>query len=323
MVRVKLGMSGLEVSPIAFGTWQLSRKYWGSQSKEDIIAAIWEGFDHGVNLIDTAEAYGAGYAESVVGEAIRHLPRHELVIATKVYKKFGDGSDGCPDLTAPEIIRRCEGSLRRLGVDYIDIYFLHFFDPLTPYEETAAAMEQLLREGKVRAIGLSNHTLEQIRAHRRYAPYSVIQPFYSLIDPRIEEDIIPYCQSEGLGVMVYSPMHMGLLSGKYEGTEEFDDFRRHHPDFQGERFARLCRQIRQLGPIAARYGMTIYQLVLVATLMHPGIHVAICGIKNPPQIVEAAETMGRTIRREDYFLIRRLVTGVPSKKPADASGVRS
>lgn len=323
MVRVKLGASGLEVSPIAFGTWQLSKKYWGVQSREDIIAAIWEGFDHGVNLIDTAEAYGAGYAETVVGEAIRHLPRDELVIATKVYKRFGEGGDGWPDLTAPQIIRRCEGSLRRLGVDYIDIYFLHFFDPLTPFEETAAAMNELLRQGKVRAIGLSNHTVEQIRAHRRYAPYTVVQPFYSLIDPRAEDDILPYCQTEGLGVMVYSPMHMGLLSGKYVGIEEFDDFRRYHPDFQGERFARLCHQVRQLEPIAARYGMSIYQLVLVATLMHPGIHVAICGIKNPTQIAEAAEIMNQTISREDYFLIRRIVGGVTSRKPADASGVRS
>ncbi len=323
MMKIKLGASGLEVSPIAFGTWQLSRKYWGFQSREDIVAAIWEGFDHGVNLIDTAEAYGAGFAESVVGEAIRHLPREELVIATKVYKRFGEAGEGCPDLTAQQIIRRCEGSLRRLGVEYIDIYLLHFFDPLTPYEETAFAMEQLLRQGKVRAIGLSNHTVEQIRAHRRYAPYTVVQPFYSLIDPRAEDDILPYCQMEGLGVMVYSPMHMGLLSGKYAGVEKFDDFRRHHPDFQGERFAWLCHQVQQLEPIAARYQLSIYQLVLVATLMHPGIHVAICGIKMPSQIVEAAEVVGRTITREDYFLIRRLVSGIPSRKPADASGVRS
>jgi aryl-alcohol dehydrogenase-like predicted oxidoreductase len=323
MIRITLGASGLRVSPIAFGTWQLSRKYWGPQDKDDVVAAIWEAFDHGVNLIDTAEAYGAGFAETVVGEAIRHLPRDEIVIATKVYKNFSEDGEGYPDLTARQIIRRCEGSLRRLGVDTIDIYFLHFFDPLTPFEETAAAMERLLQQGKVRALGLSNHTVEQIRAHRRYAPYTVVQPFYSLIDPRIEDDLLPYCQTEGLGVMIYSPLHMGLLSGKYEGIEEFHDFRRHHPDFQGERFARLCHQVRQLEPIAARYGMSIYQLVLAATLMHPGIHVAICGIKTPPQIVEAAEVMGRTISREDYYLIRRLVAGTPTRRPADISGVRS
>ena len=323
MVRVTLGASGLQVSPIAFGTWQLSKKYWGVQDRGQIVAAIWEAFDHGVNLIDTAEAYGAGFAEMVVGEAIRHLPRHELVLVTKVYKRFGESGDGCPDLTAAEILRRCEGSLQRLGTDYIDVYLLHFFDPLTPYEETASAMERLLRQGKVRAIGLSNHTVEQIRTHRKYAPYTVVQPFYSLIDPRIEDDLLPYCQAEGLGVMVYSPMHMGLLSGKYEGIEEFHDFRRYHPDFQGERFARLCRQVRQLEPIALRYGMSIYQLVLTATLMHPGIHVAICGIKCPDQIIEAAAVMGKSISREDYFLIRKLVAGTPARKPADASGVRS
>ncbi len=323
MERVILGASGLRVSPIAFGTWQLSKRYWGPQCKEDIIQAIWTAFDHGVNLFDTAEAYGDGYAESVLGEALRQLPRDEVVIATKVFKRFSEDGRGCPDLTADEILRRCEGSLRRLGADRIDIYLLHFFDPLTPLDETAAAMERLIREGKVRAIGLSNHTVEQIRAQRRFASYSVIEPFYSLIDPRAEDDLLPYCQAEGLGVMIYSPMHMGLLSGKYEGCEQFDDLRRHHPDFQGARFAQLCRQVQSLQPIAERYEMSIYQLVLTATLMHPGIHVAICGIKNPVQIMEAAAVMGRKIRREDYFAIRRAVAGIPARKPADAAGVRS
>ncbi len=233
MIRITLGASGLCVSPIAFGTWQLSRKYWGPQDKDDIVAAIWEAFDHGVNLIDTAEAYGAGFAETVVGEAIRHLPRDEIVIATKVYKNFSEDGEGYPDLTARQIIRRCEGSLRRLGVDTIDIYFLHFFDPLTPFEETAAAMERLLQQGKVRALGLSNHTVEQIRAHRRYAPYTVVQPFYSLIDPRIEDDLLPFCQTEGLGVMIYSPLHMGSVVGKVRGNRGIPRFPATSPGFPG------------------------------------------------------------------------------------------
>ena len=159
-----------------------------------------------------------------------------------------------------------------------------------------------------------------MRAQRRYAPYSVVQPAYSLIDPAIETDLLPYCQAENVGVMVYSPLHKGLLTGKYTGDETFSDFRANHPDFQGERFRHLCGCVQNLRPMAERYDVSVYQLVLAATLMHPGIHVAICGIKNPGQIREAAQAPGLALSREDYFAIRKTLT--PPAKIADASGSR-
>ncbi|MEW6751881.1 MAG: aldo/keto reductase [Candidatus Latescibacterota bacterium] len=285
------------------------------------IEAMKRAFDLGINFYDTAEAYGDGHAESVLGEAIRQLPRDELVVCTKVFNHFNPDGSRYPDLSPEHIAARCEVSLRRLGIETIDLYLLHMYDPLTPLAEVARVLTRLQEQGKVRAIGVSNHTVEQIRAQRSYAPYWVVQPPYSLIDPAGESDLLPYCQAEGLGVMVYSPLHKGLLSGKYAGTETFDDFRRNHPDFQGERFGELCGKVRSLQPVAERYGLTIYQLVLAATLMHPSIHVAICGTKSPEQITEAAGAAGRTLSREDYFEVRKAV-GPGSPKIADASGSR-
>ena len=320
MHRATLGESGLSVSPVAFGTWQLSPRFWGEQSKEDAMAAMRLAFEKGINFFDTADAYGDGYAETVLGEAIKDLPRDELVIATKVFNHFNPDASRYPDLSPGHIIERCEASLERLGIDYIDLYLLHFYDELTPLADVAGTLGKLRDQGKVRAIGVSNHTVEQFRAQRRFGPYSVVQPPYSLIDPGIEQDLLPYCQAENIGVMVYSPVHKGLLTGKYTGSETFDDFRRCHPDFQGERFKQLCHQVQSLRPVAERYGLTIYQLVVAATLMHPAIHVAVCGIKTPAQIEEAAGAIGKSIAREDYFAVRKAVLGSQAAKLPDAKG---
>jgi aryl-alcohol dehydrogenase-like predicted oxidoreductase len=320
MQRVSLGESRLSVSPIAFGTWQLSPRFWGEQSKEDVIAAMKQAVDNGVNLFDTADAYGDGYAETVLGEAIKDLPRDELVITTKVFNHFNPDGSRYPDLSPSHIVARCEASLGRLGIETIDLYLLHFYDELTPLGDVAEVLGRLRDQGKIRAIGVSNHTVEQFRAQRRFGPYSVIQPAYSLIDPGIERDLLPYCQAENIGVMVYSPMHKGLLTGKYTGTETFDDFRRHHADFQGDRFRELCDKVASVRPIARRYGLSICQLVLAATLMHPAIHVAVCGIKTPEQIAEAAGAVGATLSREDYFAVRKAVLGSPPPKLLDAKG---
>ena len=277
-------------------------------------------FDQGINFFDTADAYGDGYAETVMSEAIRDLPRDELILATKVFNHYNPDGSRYPDLSPAHVVERCEASLKRLGIETIDLYLLHFYDQLTPLADLAATLAKLRDQGKVRAIGVSNHNVEQFRAQRRFGPYTVCQPPYSLTDPGIESELLPYCQAENIGVMVYSPMHKGLLTGKYTGTETFDDFRRFHPDFQAERFKTLCDGVQSLRPMAARYGLTLYQLVLAATLMHPAIHVAVCGIKTPDQIEEAAKAMGKTISREDYFSVRKAVAGSAGPKLLDARG---
>jgi aryl-alcohol dehydrogenase-like predicted oxidoreductase len=320
MTRVKLGESGLSVSPIAFGTWQLSPRFWGEQSKDDVVAAMHSAFERGVNFFDTADAYGDGYAETVLGEVIRDLPRDQLIICTKWFNHFNPDGSRYPDLSREYLLSRCEASLNRLGVDTIDIALLHLHDVLAPLEEVAATLEEVRAQGKVRAIGVSNHTTEQLRAQLRFGPYSVIQPAYDLIDREAENDLLPFCQAENIGVMVYSPLHKGLLTGKYTGSESFADFRGSHPDFTGERFKELCRRVQQLRPIAEKYELTICQLVLAASLMHPSIHVAVCGVKTPDHIAEAAGAMGKTLSREDYFAVRNTLVE-PTKLP-DARGTR-
>jgi len=318
--RVVLGCSGLQVSPVCFGTWQLSPRFWLEQSKADILAAMHAAVEHGINFFDTADNYGDGYAETVLGEFLATQRRDELVVCTKVCNHFNPDGTRYPDLSAAHVAARCEVQLRRLGIDTIDLYLLHMYDQLTPLAEIAAGMERLMAQGKVRVCGVSNFTVEQLRAIRQYGPFEVIQPSYSFLNSGIEKDLLPYCQSADIGVMVYSPMHKGLLSGKYAGTESFADFRQHHPDFQGERFRALAQAVRSLQPLAERYGMSLYQLVLTATLMHPAIDVAVVGIKMPQQIVEAAAAMGRTLAREDYFAVRAALVQ-ETVKMRDAHGV--
>ena len=214
------------------------------------------------------------------------------------------------------------GSCVRLGIETIDVCLLHFYDQLTPLADIAGTLEKLRDQGKIRTFGVSNHNVEQFRAQRRFGAYDISQPAYSLVDTGIEDDLLPYCQAEDIGVMVYSPLHKGLLTGKYTGKETFDDFRANHPDFQGERFKQICEAVQTLRPMAEGYGLSIYQLVLATTLMHPAIHVAICGIKTPEQVVEAAGAIGKTVSRKDYFAIRTALSIGQGVKVVDSRGTR-
>ena len=320
--RVVLGRTELKVSPVCFGTWQLSPRFWGEVPKESVLAAMNRAFDGGVNFFDTADAYGDGYGETVLGEFLAGKPRDELVICTKVFNHFNPDASRHPDLSPEHIRQRCEVELRRMGIETIDLYLLHMFDPLTPLGEVAETLDLLKKEGKIRHYGVSNHTMEQFRAQRRFGNYDVVQPRYSLIETDIENDLLPYCQAENVGVMVYSPLAKGLLTGKYTGDETFTDFRKHHADFQGGRFRRIAAAVRELEPLAKKYELSTYQLVLCATLMHPAIHVAVVGIKTEAQIVEALGVMGKTLSREDYFAVRKTLAIDGIAKLQDASAER-
>jgi aryl-alcohol dehydrogenase-like predicted oxidoreductase len=316
--RVVLGASALSVSPVCFGTWQLSPRFWGELPKKEILRAMDKALELGINFYDTADAYGDGYAETVLGEFMKGKPRDRVVACTKVFNHFQPDGTRYPDLSPEYIRQRCDIELRRLGIDCIDLYLLHMYDPLTPLADCTGFLEVLKKEGKIREYGVSNFTIEQLKAARRYGRYNVMQPPYSLIAADIEAGLLPYCQSENVGVMVYSPMHKGLLTGKYEGHESFTDFRKNHPDFQGERFRHIALAVQELKPLARKYEMSIYQLVLSATLMHPAIQVAVVGIKNSGQIEDAARVMGKTLSREDYFTVRRTLSieGMPKIKDA-------
>jgi len=319
---VVLGQTKLKVSPVCFGTWQLSPRFWGEVPKESVLAAMNRAFDGGVNFFDTADAYGDGYGETVLGEFLTGKPRDELVICTKVFNHFNPDASRYPDLLPEHIRQRCEVELGRMGIETIDLYLLHMFDPLTPLGEVAETLDLLKKQGKIRHYGVSNHTMEQFRTQRRFGDYDVVQPRYSLIETDIENDLLPYCQAENVGVMVYSPLAKGLLTGKYTGDETFTDFRKHHADFQGSRFRRIAAAVQELEPLAKEYELSIYQLVLCTTLMHPAIHVAVVGIKTEAQIVEALGAIGTALSREDYFAVRKTLAIDGIAKLQDASAER-
>jgi aryl-alcohol dehydrogenase-like predicted oxidoreductase len=302
--RIPLGRSGLSVSPICYGTWQLSPKFWGSVSCQDVAAAIRRAFELGINFFDTAGAYGDGLAESVLGEALQGLPREKLVVATKVYHHFYPDGRRHGDLSATYIAEYCDQALTRLRTDYIDLLQLHSFDVFTPMAETCEALERLCRAGKLRSYGVSNFSVEQLRLAHAHGNFATAQPRYSLLDRRAEDDLLPYCAAQNVGVLVYSPLEHGLLTGKFAGSETFTDLRKNSGRFQGERFSRIAAAVRKLQPMAEKYGLTLTQLSLAATLSHAAIHCAIAGIKNAAQIEEAAGAMGKRIEREDYFTIR-------------------
>ena len=306
--RVRLGRSELMVSPVCYGSWQLSPRFWGEVPVEDVKAAMRRAFEVGVNFYDTADAYGDGFSEQVMGEALADVPRDKIVVATKVYHHFYPDGHRHPDLSGKYVVEECNASLKRLRMDYLDLYQLHSFDPYTPLAETTEALERLREAGKIRSYGVSNFTVEQLRLARAVGDYATLQPRYSLLDREIEADLLPCCQAEDVGVLAYSSLALGLLTGKYEGTESFDDFRGRHPRFQGEKFKQLATAVRSLAPMAEKYGLTIVQLVLAATLAHPQLDVAIVGIKNPAQIEEAAGAMGKAVEREDYFAIRNALS---------------
>lgn len=319
--RIVFGATGLNVSPVCFGTWQLSPRFWGNQPKDELLRAMRAAHAGGINFFDTADAYGDGLAETVLGEFLREIPRDDVVVCTKVFNHFNPDASRYPDLSADHVRERCDIQLQRLGIDTIDVYLLHMVDPLVPMREVSETLEQLRREGKIRHYGVSNHNVEQFRALRRLGNYTVQQPPYSFVNRGIERDLLPYCEAHDVGVMVYSPLHKGLLTGKYTGEESFDDFRRFHPDFQGERFRAVAGAVRELQSMADDYGMSIYQLVLSATLMHPAIQVAVVGIKTEAQIREACAAMGKTISRPDWHALRRMLTVDNPGKIQDAGGV--
>jgi aryl-alcohol dehydrogenase-like predicted oxidoreductase len=306
--RVRLGRSELQVSPICYGSWQLSPNFWGDQPEDVMIRAMQRAFEVGVNFYDTADAYGDGLSERIMGKALADLPRDQIVIATKVFHHFYEDGRRHPDLSHDYILAECDASLKRLNMDYIDLYQCHSYDHLSDPQEIAEAMEKLLKAGKIRAYGTSNWNPEQMRCGRTFGNFSTCQPPYSLINRKIETDLLPYCRANDIGVLVYSPLHKGLLSGKYTGVEKFEDHRARGADFTGERFKMLAGRVAEVTKIAQKYSLTTVQLVLAATLMHPAITCAIAGIKSPDQIEDAAGAMGKTISREDYHTVRTLLT---------------
>jgi aryl-alcohol dehydrogenase-like predicted oxidoreductase len=312
MKTTTLGMTNLEVSRIAFGTWQLGGE-WGTFDEEAAIAAIRQARALGINLFDTAQAYGFGASERMLGRALRDDLDHrrdDVVIATK--GGLRPQGDGVVRDSSPQWLREgVESSLRALQVDHLDLYQVHWPDPNVPFAETAAALQAMVDEGKIRHVGVSNYDPEQLAEFARTRPVETLQPPYHLFRRDIEADVLPYAREHDIGVLAYSPLAHGLLSGAYDEDTTFaaDDWRSTSPLFQGEAFGRNVATVRELEQFAAERDHKVGQLAVAWVLANPAVQVAIVGSRHPRHIEGPVGALDMHLDADDLAEIDRIMAG--------------
>ena len=283
----------LRVSPVAIGTWAIGGWMWGGTDEAESIATIRTAFEHGINLVDTAPVYGFGRSEEIVGRAIAESGlRSQVLIATKAGLQW-EGGKVSRNASRARILREVEDSLRRLRTDYIDIYQVHWPDPLITIEETADAMHMLLAQGKIRAIGVSNFSVVQMERFRDVAPLHVLQPPYNLFERDIETDLLPYCRENKIAMLGYGALCRGLLSGRMQADTVFDgdDLRRTDPKFQEPRFEQYLAAVARLDRLAQRFGKRVIHLA-VRWMLDQGITTALWGARHPDQLRPVDEVIG-------------------------------
>jgi aryl-alcohol dehydrogenase-like predicted oxidoreductase len=287
MKYVTLGKSHLRVSRIAFGTWQLGGD-WGSTDAAAAVSAIRQAADNGVTLFDTAQAYGFGASERLLGQALRGRIRNDIFIATKGGLRR-NGAGVTRDASAESIRAGVEESLRALSTDYIDLLQIHWPDPRTPFEETADAVGKLVADGKVLHVGVSNFDVAQMEAFSETLTVETLQPPYHLLHRDIEQTILPYTHENNIGVLVYGPLAHGLLGGGLRLETHFadDDWRSKSGDFKGSTYERNLAKVDELKDFAQReLGVSVSQLATAWTLANPAVQVSIVGTRNPDHVQE-------------------------------------
>ena len=306
-----LDIAGLapRASRVALGTWAIGGWMWGGSDEREAIRTIHAALDQGITLIDTAPVYGFGRSEEIVGRALAMgAKRKSVLIATKSGLGWSDNNP-YRDSRPEQIRKEVEESLRRLRTDYIDIYQIHWPDPLVPVAETAGVMLELLREGKIRAIGVSNYGPDQLDAFSRAAPIHTVQPPYNLFERGIEIDILPYAKQHGIAVLAYGALCRGLLSGKVKGNTEFggDDLRKADPKFQEPRLGAYLAAVSALDRFAhRRYGKDVLALA-VRWILDQGDTIALWGARRPDQLDPVDEAMGWSLDADAMSRIDRIV----------------
>jgi aryl-alcohol dehydrogenase-like predicted oxidoreductase len=310
--RVRLGRSELMVSPIAFGTWQLGGE-WGRFDEDRAVQAIWHARGLGINFFDTAQAYGFGVSERLLAKALGdelRERREEVVIATKGGLRPVDG--GVERDSSPDWLRQgVEESLEALGVDYIDLYQVHWPDPDTPLADAGAALAELRDAGKIRHVGVSNFSADQMAELSQTLPVETLQPPYHLFNREIEDRELRWCLDHDVGVLVYGPLAHGLLTGAIDADTEFatDDWRSGSPLFNGKNLTQNLAVVQQLARIAAELSCTLGQLAIAWTLAHPAVQVAIVGSRSPDHIEEAAGALDVELTEADLQQIATIMQG--------------
>jgi aryl-alcohol dehydrogenase-like predicted oxidoreductase len=313
MKLTEIAGTSLKVSPVAIGTWAIGGWMWGGTDEAESVATIRAALEHGINLIDTAPVYGFGRSEEIVGKAIGGgRLRSDVLVATKAGLQW-DGERVSRNASRARIMREVDDSLRRLRTDYIDIYQVHWPDPLVMIEETAEAMLTLLKQGKIRAIGVSNFSVLQMERFRRVAPLHVLQSPYNLFERGIETDLLPYCRENKIAMLGYGALCRGLLSGRMRADTVFDgdDLRRSDPKFIEPLFAQYLAAVTRLDRLAQRFGKRVIHLA-VRWMLDQGIMTALWGARHPNQLQPVDEVLGwsldPSVRAEIDLILRETIT---------------
>jgi aryl-alcohol dehydrogenase-like predicted oxidoreductase len=316
----QIGQSGISGSAITFGAWAIGGWMWGGTDRKQALEAILASYENGVTSIDTAPVYGMGVSEEIVGDALKILPRDKVQVLTKFGLRWdlkegslhfsldddhGNTQDVYRYARKESVILECENCLRRLGTDYIDLFQLHWPEPTTPIEETMEALAKLLQDGKIRAAGVSNYSVEQMRIAETVIPLASNQVPYSMVLRDIEKDLVPYCIENKKALIVYSPLQRGLLTGKIKPDQVFTDgdTRGGNRFFSGENIRRVNIFLDELRPLAADKNASVSQLVIAWTIRQPGITLALVGARNAEQAIQNAKASEVMLSDEELKLI--------------------
>ncbi|KAA2243108.1 aldo/keto reductase [Chitinophaga agrisoli] len=318
----QLGESNLQVSVITFGAWAIGGWMWGGAERKDAVEAIRASIDHGVTSIDTAPIYGQGLSEEIVGEALKGVPRDKVQILTKFGMRW--------DLTSPagtlafkskdnngkdidiykyagkeSVIKECEDSLKRLGTDHIDLLQIHWPDVVTPISETFEAILRLQEQGKILAAGVSNYSVEQMKEAEKTIKLASNQVPFSMVEKTIESELVPYCIANKKGILAYSPLQRGILTGKVKPGHAFNagDTRADSKFYRPENITRINAFLDELRPMAESKGATLAQLVIRWTIERPGITVALVGARDANQAIQNAKAIEVKLSPEEIKYI--------------------
>jgi aryl-alcohol dehydrogenase-like predicted oxidoreductase len=313
MQTKKLGYTDLELTAVGLGTWAMGGPWeygWGPQDDDEAVAAILAALETGIDWIDTAPAYGLGHSEELIAKALKQKSE-KPIIATKCGILWNDKGEKITCLKRESIRAECHASLKRLGVEIIDLYQMHWPDPDEDVEHAWEEMARLCREGKVRYLGVSNFNVEQIQRVQKIHPVASLQPPYSMIRRDVEDELLGYCAQNNIGVVAYSPMQRGLLTGAFSAERlaslPSDDHRRRSREFQEPQFSATLELVEGLKKIAERNGRTCAQLAISWILRRPEVTAAIAGARRPDQIRETAPAADWRLDKKDIEEIERLL----------------
>lgn len=313
MKKAKLGNSDLQITKVGLGTWAIGGPWeygWGPQDDNDSIKAILESLETGVNWLDTAPIYGFGHSEEIVAKALKQT-RAKPIIATKCSLTWGDKKERTSCLKAKSIFAECDASLKRLNIEVIDLYQMHRPDPDEDVEEGYGAMAKCVKAGKVRYLGASNFSVEQMERVMKIYPLTSLQPPYSMFGRDIEAEILPFCKKHNIGVIVYSPLYKGLLTDKFTKEKAAslppDDVRLMSPDYKMPNLEINLKYTGKLKQIAKRNNITLAQLAIAWTLRRPEVTAAIAGARKAGQIKETAPAADITLSSDDIIKIETLL----------------